>query len=340
MLDIDQRRLSHLYDIYHGGISTLYSNSVNLEQAVLEADIVIGAVLVAGARAPVLVGRELVAQMKRGSVIVDVAVDQGGCVETIRPTSHSKPIYVPEGVIHYGVPNMPGAVPRTSTLALNNATFPYLLELCRRGVDGALAALPALGARRELLPRSGDAERCRRRARRALRRPALAQRPAEPRARMSDPNRVGGVTYRAADARLLREARPAPLRRRLVAVGARRRRRHLRPVLGLEHRARAGGCGGLLARPRSSRRCTSASTYRIAEMSPALPHTGGAYSFARTAMGPWGGFVTGLAENVEYILTPAVIVVLHRHVPVGDLRHRARASSRSGGSPATRSSSG
>jgi alanine dehydrogenase len=144
VLDIDQRRLSHLYDIYHGGISTLYSNVVNLEQAVLEADIVIGAVLVPGARAPVLVGRDLVSQMKHGAVIVDVAVDQGGCVETIRPTSHSKPTYVVDGVIHYGVPNMPGAVPRTSTLALNNATFPYLMERCRRGVDGALAALPAL----------------------------------------------------------------------------------------------------------------------------------------------------------------------------------------------------
>jgi len=144
VLDIDQRRLSHLYDIYHGGISTLYSNVVNLEQAVLEADLVIGAVLVPGARAPVLVTRDLVAQMKHGAVIVDVAVDQGGCVETIRPTSHSKPIYVVDGVIHYGVPNMPGAVPRTSTLALNNATFPYLMEMCRRGIDGALRASPAL----------------------------------------------------------------------------------------------------------------------------------------------------------------------------------------------------
>jgi alanine dehydrogenase len=85
-----------------------------------------------------------VSQMKRGSVIVDVAVDQGGCVETIHPTSHSKPIYTVDGVIHYGVPNMPGAVPQTSTLALNNATFPYLMELCRRGVDDALRANPAL----------------------------------------------------------------------------------------------------------------------------------------------------------------------------------------------------
>jgi alanine dehydrogenase len=144
VLDVDQRRLSHLYDIYHGGIDTLYSNVVNLEQAVLEADLVIGAVLLAGARAPVLVDRALVARMKPGSVIVDVAVDQGGCVETIRPTSHSNPTYVEHGVIHYGVPNMPGAVPRTSTLALNNATFPYLMELCRRGVDGALRANAAL----------------------------------------------------------------------------------------------------------------------------------------------------------------------------------------------------
>jgi alanine dehydrogenase len=144
VLDVDQRKLSHLYDIYHGGIDTLYSNLVNLEQSVLEADLVIGAVLLPGARAPLLVDRDLVRAMKPGAVIVDVAVDQGGCVETVRPTSHSKPTYVEYGVIHYGVPNMPGAVPRTSTLALNNATFPYLLELCRRGVDGALTANPAL----------------------------------------------------------------------------------------------------------------------------------------------------------------------------------------------------
>ncbi len=144
VLDVDQRRLSHLYDIYHGGISTLYSNVVNLEQSVLEADIVVGAVLVPGARAPILVTRAHVSRMKRGSVIVDVAVDQGGCVETIHPTSHSKPTYTVDGVIHYGVTNMPGAVPRTSTLALNNATFPYLMELCQRGADGALLANPAL----------------------------------------------------------------------------------------------------------------------------------------------------------------------------------------------------
>jgi alanine dehydrogenase len=146
VLDIDQRRLSHLYDIYHGSINTLYSNPVTLEQAVLRADIVIGAVLVPGARSPVLVKRDLVKRMKRGSVIVDVAVDQGGCVETIRPTSHSNPVYDVDGIIHYGVPNMPGAVPRTSTLALSNATFSYLYELCNRGPLDALRTNASLAA--------------------------------------------------------------------------------------------------------------------------------------------------------------------------------------------------
>ncbi len=145
VLDIDQRRLSHLYDIYHGSINTLYSNIVNLEQSVLAADIVIGAVLKPGARAPVLVDRKMVSQMLDGSVIVDVAVDQGGCVETIRSTSHSDPIYEVDRVTHYGVPNMPGAVPRTSTLALNNATFPYLQALADRGVEEALRGDASLG---------------------------------------------------------------------------------------------------------------------------------------------------------------------------------------------------
>jgi alanine dehydrogenase len=144
VLDIDQRRLSHLYDIYQGGISTLYSNIVNLERSVLEADLVVGAVLRPGRRAPMLVSRDLVAGMRNGSVVVDVAIDQGGCVETIRTTSHSDPIYLEEGVLHYGVPNMPGAVPNTSTLALNNAIFPYLKELCDRGVDEALRRNPPL----------------------------------------------------------------------------------------------------------------------------------------------------------------------------------------------------
>jgi alanine dehydrogenase len=146
VLDIDQRRLSHLYDIYHGSISTLYSNMVNLEQAVHEADLLIGAVLKPGARSPTLVSRAMVASMRPGSVIVDVAVDQGGCVESIRTTSHSNPTYSVEGVIHYGVANMPGAVPRTSTLALNNATFPYLKALCDLGPQEALRRDPTLAA--------------------------------------------------------------------------------------------------------------------------------------------------------------------------------------------------
>jgi alanine dehydrogenase len=144
VLDIDQRRLSHLYDIYHGSINTLYSNSVNLEHAVLSADMVVGAVLKPGERAPILVSREMVRAMRDGSVIVDVAVDQGGCVETIRPTSHSRPTYVDEGVIHYGVPNMPGVVPHTSTLALTNAIFPYLKVLADDGIESALNSHPPL----------------------------------------------------------------------------------------------------------------------------------------------------------------------------------------------------
>jgi len=146
VLDVDQRRLSHLYDIYHGGISTLYSNSVNLEQSVHEADLVIGAVLRPGARAPMLVTRDMVASMRIGSVIVDVAVDQGGCVETIHATSHSDPTYVVDGVVHYGVPNMPGSVPRTSTQALSSATFPYLKQICDLGLEKALRADESLAA--------------------------------------------------------------------------------------------------------------------------------------------------------------------------------------------------
>lgn len=144
VLDIDHRRLSHLYDIYRGGISTIYSNAANIERAALEADILIGAVLLPGARAPLLVPEELVRRMQAGAVIADVAVDQGGCVETIHPTTHSDPTYVVHDVIHYGVANMPGAVPRTSTLALNNATFPFLQEMCELGV------VPALRANRSL----------------------------------------------------------------------------------------------------------------------------------------------------------------------------------------------
>ncbi|MEE8558304.1 MAG: alanine dehydrogenase [Myxococcota bacterium] len=144
VLDIDHRRLAWLYDLYRGEIGTLHSNPASVERAVREADLLVGAVLRPGARASVLVDRALVGRMRRGSVIVDTAVDQGGCVETIHATTHSDPVYVTNGVIHYGVANMPGAVPRTSTLALAHASLPYLLEVCTRGLPGALLANRAL----------------------------------------------------------------------------------------------------------------------------------------------------------------------------------------------------
>ncbi|MBI3399234.1 MAG: alanine dehydrogenase [Deltaproteobacteria bacterium] len=128
-------RLRYLDDIFGNKIQTLASNSYNIEKAVTEADLVIGAVLITGAKAPHLITRDMVSKMKRGSVIVDVSIDQGGCVETIRPTSHSDPIYEVDGVIHYGVTNMPGAVPRTSTFALTNATLPYVVKLANLGLD-------------------------------------------------------------------------------------------------------------------------------------------------------------------------------------------------------------
>jgi alanine dehydrogenase len=108
------------------------------------ADLVIGGVLIPGARAPKLVTRDMVSSMRDGSVIVDVAVDQGGCVETIKATTHSNPTYIVDGVVHYGVANMPGAVPRTSTLALSNATLPYVLRLAGHGAEAAMAADPGL----------------------------------------------------------------------------------------------------------------------------------------------------------------------------------------------------
>jgi alanine dehydrogenase len=125
-------------NLYRGRIVTLAPTQAAIEESVRSADLVIGAVLVPGARAPKLVSRALVAKMKPGSVIVDVAVDQGGCFETTKPTTHSDPVYVVDGVLHYCVANMPGIVPRTSTSALTNATFPYLLRLASEGVDAAV----------------------------------------------------------------------------------------------------------------------------------------------------------------------------------------------------------
>ena len=144
ILDINQRRLSYLEDVFLGRLQTLYSDADNIAQVVRTADAVIGAVLVAGARAPTLVPASLVAQMEPGSVIVDVAVDQGGCVETSRPTTHENPTFLVHGVVHYCVANMPGAVARTSTLALTNATRRYAVALADYGVEAACAADRAL----------------------------------------------------------------------------------------------------------------------------------------------------------------------------------------------------
>ena len=138
ILDVDLERLTHLYDLFHGELATLYSNRANLARSVRACDLLVGAVYLQGRRAPVVVTEEMVASMEPGSVIVDVAVDQGGCVETIRPTTHSHPTYEAHGVIHYGVANMPGAVPRTSTVALTNVTLPYVRQIADLGVEEAL----------------------------------------------------------------------------------------------------------------------------------------------------------------------------------------------------------
>jgi alanine dehydrogenase len=144
LVDVNLNRLRELDDIFSGRLSTLASNSYNLARATSEADLVIGAVLIPGSTAPKIVTAAMVAQMKKGAVIVDVAIDQGGCVETARPTSHSNPSYVVDGVVHYCVTNMPGAVPNTSTLALTNSTFPYLLRIANLGAREALRQDPGL----------------------------------------------------------------------------------------------------------------------------------------------------------------------------------------------------
>jgi len=146
LLDKNLDRLRWVDQIHKGRIMTLASNRGAVERAVAEADLVIGAVLVAGGRAPVVVTDEMVRGMKRGAVIVDIAVDQGGCVATTRETTHADPVYVVHDVLHYAVGNMPGAVPHTSTYALTNATLSYVLEVAERGVGGALAHDPALRA--------------------------------------------------------------------------------------------------------------------------------------------------------------------------------------------------
>lgn len=144
IIDVNVDRLTYLETIFGSRVEYLYSSSAQIEAVVPDADLLIGAVLVLGRRAPTLVSRSLVSQMRPGSVIVDVAVDQGGCVETLRTTSHSDPIHIEEGVLHYGVPNMPGAVPWTATQALNNSTLPYVIQLANQGLK-ALEINPALG---------------------------------------------------------------------------------------------------------------------------------------------------------------------------------------------------
>ncbi|MCZ6465183.1 MAG: alanine dehydrogenase, partial [Proteobacteria bacterium] len=148
VLDIDLRRLTYVYDLFRGELNTLYSNPGNIARSVVTSDLVIGAVYVSGRRAPTLVTEEMVIKMEPGSVVVDVAVDQGGCVETIRPTTHSDPVFKVHGVVHYGVANMPGAVPRTSTFALTNTTLPYVQKIAELGVEEAVRETPelALGA--------------------------------------------------------------------------------------------------------------------------------------------------------------------------------------------------
>jgi len=138
MLDISARRLAYLDDIFGNFVTTLMSNPENLAAAVAESDLVIGGVLITGAKAPRLVTREMVRTMERDSVIVDVAIDQGGCVETIRPTTHDDPVYVEENVLHYGVTNIPGDVPMTSTYALTNVTIKYALDIANKGFKDAL----------------------------------------------------------------------------------------------------------------------------------------------------------------------------------------------------------
>jgi alanine dehydrogenase len=138
LIDLNLNRLRELDDIFNGRVFTVASNSYNIEHAVREADLVIGGVLIPGAAAPKIVTKAMVAKMKKGAVIVDVAIDQGGCIETAHPTTHSNPSYEVDGVVHYCVTNMPAAVPNTSTLALTNATFPYVLKLARMGANAAI----------------------------------------------------------------------------------------------------------------------------------------------------------------------------------------------------------
>jgi alanine dehydrogenase len=144
VLDISLERLRYLSDVMPANVQLVHSNRHNILEQITTADLVVGGVLIPGAKAPKLIRREDLKRMRPGSVIVDVAIDQGGCVETIKATTHENPTYVVDGVIHYGVANMPGGVPRTSTLALTNATYPYAQQLASKGWQKALTQSPAL----------------------------------------------------------------------------------------------------------------------------------------------------------------------------------------------------
>jgi alanine dehydrogenase len=145
LMDINLERLRYLDDVMPANVHTLYSDPHNIKEQLRLADLVVGAVLIPGAKAPRLVTRKDLVEMKNGSVIVDVAIDQGGCVETARPTTHQQPTYTVEGVVHYCVTNMPGAVGRTSTIALCNATLPYAVKIANKGYERAAAEDPGLG---------------------------------------------------------------------------------------------------------------------------------------------------------------------------------------------------
>ena len=146
LLDLNIERLRQVDRIYHGHMQTVASNRYEIERAVLDADLVIGAVLVPGAKAPRLVTDDLVARMKPGSVLVDISIDQGGCFEDSRPTTHAEPTYRVHDSVFYCVANMPGAVPHTSTYALTNATLPYVVALADQGWERATAANPGLAS--------------------------------------------------------------------------------------------------------------------------------------------------------------------------------------------------
>jgi alanine dehydrogenase len=144
ILDLSLERLRYLSDVMPANVTLVYSNRFTILEQIATADLVVGAVLVTGAKAPRLVRREDLKSMQPGAVIVDVAIDQGGCIETIHATTHDNPVYTIDGIIHYGVANMPGGVPRTSTLALTNATFPYVMQLAKKGWKKALRENDAL----------------------------------------------------------------------------------------------------------------------------------------------------------------------------------------------------